>query len=843
MNKNINTKGVLITFFIFIILFGLYVINMNVDYNPYHLTKDEINWIKTNPNYHNIYVEEGYFTRSSTLKNISALIKKELGLTVGFLYEEHLTQEMFSWPKAIYDNGSNQIQIPYNGDYLFDEGYTFVEYADIYDVIHFKAESPLDEILTKWLSYHGQIGTIDNWIHEQNNLDIQEHYTFQQSDFSLHTLKIGMFQLPPVSYIKDNKIYGVSPILLRQWASLLGFNLEFISGEPDKLLELFNQKEIDVLLTVNDKNSILFFEENYLVTSNYDPDFRINTLMLPDEIYYPNQNLLMNTNTTYEEILERLNKNHVTLYLTESFYEFSSSKLDVPSLYINKISTATLSYGFLIQPELQNYKNSLEELIIYENPSRLLRQSMLAMLDEKESHQKLIILLIVLLCIGLSLLITYSVRYILNLNERKRLNYLFKHDQLTYLPNTYGFTERLKKENLSYGVMILIDLRHFKLTNDLYGHDKGDRILIEWANLLTQLKDVIPSRTDSNQFMLYSSRTDYKSLLDDLFKSFDAYKSNNDFADKINISGCYLYTKDFKPDVLLIKKYLESAMHYAKNNNIIHQWVLFDDGLYQAYVKEEEMVIDIEEALANENFTLFYQPQTELYAEKTIGAEVLIRWFHKEKGTIFPDQFLSVAEKHGLMRDLDFYMIRKACEQIKIWQRLNMPYMKISVNMSTYTFESQNMAEDLLELIKKADIDTHWLALEITEESGFSDLKKASEIMKHIKTSGVRFALDDFGKGYSSLSYLEELPFDFLKIDKAFVDHIHHQEKSVQLYHLIAKLAQLYDMTIIAEGVEYKEQIEVIKAYPDTIIQGYYYSKPLSLEDYMKRIETQNDTN
>jgi len=164
--------------------------------------------------------------------------------------------------------------------------------------------------------------------------------------------------------------------------------------------------------------------------------------------------------------------------------------------------------------------------------------------------------------------------------------------------------------------------------------------------------------------------------------------------------------------------------------------------------------------------------------------------------------------------------------------------MKISVNMSTYTFDSPGMTEELLEIISNSNIDTTWFALEITEESGLANIKQAQAIMNDIKKHGIRFALDDFGKGYSSINYLEQLPFDFLKIDKAFVDHIHTSEKSKKLYGLITDLAKLYEMHIIAEGVEYKEQIDVIKHDLDTIIQGYYYSKPLTLDDFDKRIKT-----
>jgi EAL domain-containing protein (putative c-di-GMP-specific phosphodiesterase class I)/GGDEF domain-containing protein len=432
----------------------------------------------------------------------------------------------------------------------------------------------------------------------------------------------------------------------------------------------------------------------------------------------------------------------------------------------------------------------------------------------------------------------FIIRIVLNANEHQRLNYLFNHDQLTYLLNSYGmeklFNKKYKeKEN---GILIILTINKFQLLIDRFGSDKLDLLLLELGNKFKSLsKNVYVGRTSDNEFTFLMFNSNNIAFIEKILLLINNYR-NESIYKNLSVSISYVLFPKFSDKYEILVKYGHSALsnHSNELNNVISE---FDEKIYTKYLEEEMLVNEIKTGILNSDFLLYYQPQIDLDSGVAIGAEVLIRWEHKNKGFIYPNQFLPIAEKNGLMRILDFYMIKNVCKQIKFWQDNNYKKMKISVNMTSSTFESENMIDDMLQVLKETEIDTSWLVVEITEESGFGDMNNAKILMNAIKKTGIRFALDDFGTGYSSLSYLDELPFDFLKVDKAFIDNIHLDEKSYSLYNLIVNLAKLFNMEIIAEGVECIEQLDIIKENKNIVIQGYYYSKALKIEAFEKYLQ------
>jgi diguanylate cyclase (GGDEF)-like protein len=631
--------------------------------------------------------------------------------------------------------------------------------------------------------------------------------------------------MPPIAYIRNQSIYGFAAAYLNNIAVASDVSLEYTIGEPDKLNELLRSENLDIILS--NTPTLPFYKEPLVIVSGFDTALHSeeNSVMT----------FIDSNDISFDLLIDELDKTHIKIPL--SMYKFILDKKEINHLFLNQILLEETTYGFIgnedILLQLEHYNDYISE-------KRLFDLSLHSIPNEK--NDKMIFATVVISSIVLIflLLVYLTVRIIISINEKQRLNYLFKHDQLTYLLNHYGLKKMFNTINHKDGVMMLIDIRRFKLLNDTYGSDIGDQVLIEFSTILDSIADdLIVARTSGDQFTLLFNHNDYDKYFDLIMSSFVSFKEKEPHAEKLDLSACYVRYPEYTNDFDTLMQYLESTMYYAKSLNIINEWIAFDHDIYKNYVEEQELALEIQLAIEREELLLFYQPQTDLETERTIGAEVLVRWVHKERGNIYPDQFLGVAERNGLMRKLDMYMIKKACEQVKYWQENNYDKMKISVNMSTYTFESLKMSDELLQIVETSGIDTTWFAIEITEESGFSNLKKAKVIMDEIKAYGIRFALDDFGKGYSSISYLEQLPFDFLKIDKAFVDNIHTNEKSKVLYYLITDLAKLYNMHIIAEGVEYIEQINVIKKDLHTIIQGYYYSKPLTLDDFDNRVKNQ----
>lgn len=783
--------------------------------NPLDLTDEQKDYLKS---YKELEILSSNHFIFSNVAEVESRLSQDLGVTIKLKFSDNLTNKYFELPSGIYEDKNGQrILSSYEGDYIPDRDLSLVQ-LDYQNTTSLLTDSQISaELLAIAFKTYKKDGSIDRWIDQSNNVLLESFSSEIKPE-----LRIGVENLPCIAYIDNKNIYGLSIAFLNKFGAITNTQIQYITGEYDKLNEMLEKNELDLIIsTKQSTNAYEIFREPLFIVSSHD------------------LNIYESWTREYEEgNLDNISVEGKYYRIPESLYILANTKLDTPRLYINHFSNEDKIYYFNGNKSIIEALSEFDQYIFQE---RLMDLSYYNIPNENDNNMIKLSIIILVGILATALLVIVGVRMLMSYNEKQRLNYLFKHDQLTYLPNSYGLSqiyEGLKKDD---GIFILIDFRRFKLINDLYGTDVGDQILIEFAGLLSSIDHLSVGRTGGNQFTCIYNKENYQELLANIATTLSNFKTDKIEGRHLNFSLCYVNYPKYGEDYNLLIKNLESTLYHAKANNIIDEWIEFSDDIYNSYLVEQELAIEIQNALENEDFQLFYQPQTELYHEKTIGAEVLIRWTHKTRGPIYPDQFLGVAERNGLMRKLDMYMIKKACDQIKIWQDQQLNKMKISVNMSTYTFESHDMSSELLQIIEDSHIDTSWFALEITEESGFTNIKEANKVMSAIKLHGIRFALDDFGKGYSSISYLEQLPFDFLKIDKAFIDHIHTQKKSRDLYHLITSLAKLYDMHIIAEGVEYEEQLNVIKDDLSTIVQGYYYSKPLPLEDFELRIKKQNN--
>lgn len=807
----VNKKLLILAIVLIIVFITFFLVTEDAHVDVFGFTKEEKAYIENNQT---IKVTlSPYYDYKNHSEALSEKIFEDTGLRLSISLGDLDTSAFYQFDKGLYFDGKKYIELNYQGDYI-EPNLRFSHLIDETHDVYTDADVRLTSIIGKIFSIYDQQGLFQTW-RDENNFNSLKTYDLPSPEYQ--HMRVGITNNPPIAYVNNQNIYGSSILFINGFVEFHGLTIDYILGEQNKLEELLNDNELDIMLT-KDAELSLFFDK-LLVVSPKD-----HRLMSQDASAIPLNEF------SYHNLFD-----HDTVHfkVPAKLYEFNQA-LTNHQLYLNAITDETITFGFsgneLMIKDLQAYAN-------YVSLDRLESLSYLNFPDERDSANRLRLMIIVASLLGFLGLVVIIVRFIMSMDERKRLNYLFKHDQLTYLLNHNGLKQVFKKVAYESGYLMLVDLRHFKLLNDTYGSDIGDQILISLSQVFSKLDDSLHvARTSGDQYMFLSEN---ERNLQGILEAFLAFKSDHPHASNLDISASYVSFPEHGQTFDVLNQYLESAMYHAKSINKINAWVAFNEAIYKNFLEEQELSLEIQKALDHNNFSLFYQPQTDLKTDKTIGAEVLIRWHHHERGTIYPDQFLGVAERNGLMRQIDMYMIRHACQQIKVWQENNYKKMKISVNMSTYTFEGVGMSEELLSIVSSSSIDTSWLALEITEESGLTNIDKAKLVMNNIKAQGIRFALDDFGKGYSSINYLEKLPFDFLKIDKAFVDYIHTSEKSKRLYYLITDLAKLYDMHIIAEGVEYKEQIDIIKKDMDTIIQGYYYSKPLTLEDFEHRINNQ----
>ncbi|MFT5872295.1 MAG: diguanylate cyclase (GGDEF)-like protein/PAS domain S-box-containing protein [Clostridium sp.] len=427
---------------------------------------------------------------------------------------------------------------------------------------------------------------------------------------------------------------------------------------------------------------------------------------------------------------------------------------------------------------------------------------------------------------------------------KEKYNYLAYHDELTALPNRRFFTEVLNKYIDNYTntsedmLLVFLDLDKLKMINDTFGHSKGDLLIKEVAKKLNEYlsKGDYLFRIGGDEFVLlcFNIKTKEQAILlgEKIMSLFIKTFLIDDHELHVTASlGMLLYHENpTNYEKCLI--YTDNAMYKAKSNGR-NCYVIYDPILEESFKDKLNLKMDIERALENNEFMLYYQPQVDIKNGNIIGAEALIRWMHKEKGMIFPDEFISIAEETGLICKIGEWVLLEACCQLKKWQSINLPILKVSVNLSAQQFLKNDLTVIVKDILSKTGIEPKSLELEITE-SMTMDVNYAIKILKELNDLGVKISIDDFGTGYSSLSYLKKFPINYLKIDRAFVMDIMQDESDANIVDTIISMAHNLHFKVIAEGVEIKEQLQFLQQRNCDFVQGYFFSRPISAELFEK---------
>ena len=399
----------------------------------------------------------------------------------------------------------------------------------------------------------------------------------------------------------------------------------------------------------------------------------------------------------------------------------------------------------------------------------------------------------------------------------EKYNYLAYHDELTGLPNRRYFSEILNNyiddysKNSKHMSLIFLDLDKLKLVNDTFGHSKGDLVIKQVASKLKEClnDDSLVFRIGGDEFVLlcFNIKTKEQAIgvAEKIMNAFNKRIIIDDRELHVTASLGILLYHDNPTNFENCLIYADNAMYKAKANGR-NGYVIYDPILKESFKDKLTLKMDIEKALENNEFVLYYQPQVDIKNGNLIGAEALIRWNHKEKGMIFPDEFISIAEETGLICKIGEWVLMEACTQVKKWQIINLPLLKISVNLSAQQFLKSDLTEIVKEALDKTGLDPQCLKLEITE-SMTMEVDYAIKILKELKKLGVRISIDDFGTGYSSLSYLKKFPINYLKIDKTFVRDIMKDKSDANIVGTIISMAHNLGLKVIAEGVEDKDQL------------------------------------
>ncbi len=420
----------------------------------------------------------------------------------------------------------------------------------------------------------------------------------------------------------------------------------------------------------------------------------------------------------------------------------------------------------------------------------------------------------------------------------KTIHYMAYYDVLTGLPNRNMFREHLNdvlnKANHQRLAVIFLDLDRFKIINDTKGHTIGDLLLEKVANRLkeTVRNDGLVSRQSGDEFIILLENCEKNKAAKVSERILTAFSKplkldGEEFFVTTSI-GISMYPDDGEDQETLIK-HADTAMYLAKERgkNNFQFYTSSLDGLAS---RKMELENGLRKALEQNQFILYYQPQVELATGKMAGVEALIRWQHPERGMVAPNEFIPLAEETGLIVTIGKWVLRKACEQNKAWQNEGLEPIPVAVNISVRQIQDDGFVDDVKQILKEVELDPQYLELEITE-SIMQNFEKSIIILNQLKQLGLKLSIDDFGQGYSSLSYLKHLPLDNIKIDKLFVDDIMDPSNQGSIAKAIIDMGHDLKFTVIAEGIEQAEQVKFLLQNSCKIGQGYYFSEPLPPED------------
>ncbi len=578
-----------------------------------------------------------------------------------------------------------------------------------------------------------------------------------------------------------------------------------------------NDKVIAVLnMAISIENSNGFPKENILINQKHTialiKDNRYRILILAknrtgfEELYKkPTSKLLFNSiekivEKKYKQPIEKIKEDEKLVSVTY-FSNFSKEKV-ISSFKFNK------KYNFFVISQ-----TTLETL-------------------NKNLYTMFMIYILIYIFVATILYLLF--KYISNFqkSQKKDLYYQATHTSLTTLSNRLYLFDNLDKwinDKERCFSLFFIDMDNFKHINDTYGNSFGDNTLKEIAKRLKEI-------TSEEDLLIHYGGDEFLIFL----KTLDKNKITNfaqNILDSLNVPyseggkhvilrasiGISTYPNDGKTfDELM--RCADASMYEAKKNQ--NQFFVFEDSIKNQYLRNLQIEHELKFALSNNEIYMVYQPQ--INSNGYIhGIEALVRWENKKLGTIPPDIFISIAEKSGIIRDIGKFIIKTSLNETKELQKSLNQEFGLSINISVKQFLDNDFLDLLNDMIKESNFKKSNIILEITENLFIEDFDYIYNLLQSIKKSGIKISLDDFGTGYSSLSLLKNLPIDELKIDKVFVDDILENEVSKNMVKSILNIGKNFDLHVVVEGAETKEQVSVMKRLDCKIFQGYYFAKPM----------------
>jgi diguanylate cyclase (GGDEF)-like protein/PAS domain S-box-containing protein len=430
-----------------------------------------------------------------------------------------------------------------------------------------------------------------------------------------------------------------------------------------------------------------------------------------------------------------------------------------------------------------------------------------------------------------------------------RIQYLATHDSLTGLPNRVMFGELLNhvlataRRNQRKFAVLFIDLDRFKFINDSLGHEAGDALLREVSRRLKEClraSDIV-ARLGGDEFVM---------LVQDLHNSEQAgaiaRKVMSAVIKPLDINGqeCRVTASigisvfpDDALDETSLMTHADLAMYHAKEEGK-NNFQFYDGRLETMSLERLTLETQLRRAIERNELSLHYQAKLDLANNVIAGVEALLRWTSSELGAVSPAKFIPLAEESGLILSIGKWVLRTACAQCVQWQRAGLPPVGVSVNLSPRQLNDPELLDAVRSALADSGLAPHLLELEVTESSVMHNVERALEVLSALKAMGVRLAIDDFGTGYSSLAQLKRFPIDTLKVDRSFIRELPSDSEDKAIAEAIIAMGKTLSLTVVAEGVETREQQDFLRERACDQMQGFYFSKPVSAADFAELLRT-----
>jgi diguanylate cyclase (GGDEF)-like protein len=439
--------------------------------------------------------------------------------------------------------------------------------------------------------------------------------------------------------------------------------------------------------------------------------------------------------------------------------------------------------------------------------------------------------------------ITGSAQDISRLHKAETLvQYQAQHDGLTDLPNRNTFSKTLNKlvaqqKTNALSAVLIFDIDRFKKVNTNLGQEQGDLLLLSLAqrlNRITRENDFV-ARLGSDEFAILirqlQDSNELKLLVNRISRDLNAPFMLNNGEQFISYSvGVSVFPDDANSaEALLTRANIARATAKSRGGN---QFVFYHEDMNAQAQDLLSLENDLRRAVKRKQIEVYYQPQVDAKTLQPIGAEALVRWLHPKLGIISPEVFIPMAESTGLIIDIGRHVLQVAIQQAEIWHQMGFTQMRIGINLSGRQFTQSNLMEDVQAVISQSNLPARFIDLEITESLAMSDAETNINILNGLKTLGTSLSIDDFGTGYSSLAYLHKFPIDTIKIDRSFVLNLDNQEGQA-IARTILAMAKSLNLEVVAEGIEFDDQVDFFQNKHCDIFQGFKFGKPMPDSEFI----------